>query len=80
VFYAENQYYDNVVGRHTVHMQFYNELSVVSIPTKVRLCTATAYFVKLLIILAEMCRKKMEAMKESERTRTMNGSLYLKMG
>lgn len=24
----------------------------------------------------EMCRKKMEAMKESERTRTMNGSLY----
>lgn len=27
------------------------------------------------IILAEMCRKKMEAMKERDRTRTMNGSL-----
>jgi len=70
-----NQYYDNVVGRHTVNMQFYNEISVVSTPTKAqRLCTATAYFVKLLIILAEMCRKKMEAIKESDSTRTMNGS------
>ena len=80
MFYAVNQYYDNVVGRHTVNVQFYNELTVVSIPTKVRLCTTTAYFVKLLIILAEMCKKKMDAMKESERTRTMNGSLRLKMG
>jgi len=74
--HAMNQYYDNIVDRHTVNMRFYNELSVVSIPTNVQLCTVTAYFVKLLIILAEMCRKKMEAMKESERTRTMNGSLW----
>ncbi len=28
------------------------------------------------MILAEMWRKKMEAMKERERTRTMKGSLY----
>ena len=28
------------------------------------------------MILAEMWRKKIEAMKDSERTRTMNGSLY----
>jgi hypothetical protein len=27
------------------------------------------------MILAEICRKNMEAMKESERTRTMKGSL-----
>jgi hypothetical protein len=27
------------------------------------------------MILAEMCRKKMDAMKERERTRTINGSL-----
>lgn len=33
------------------------------------------YFENARMILAEMCRKKMEAMKESERTRTMNGSL-----
>jgi len=66
--------YESVVGRHTVNMQFYNEISVVSIPIKTQLCTATAYFVKLLIILAEMCRKKIEAMKESDNTRTMNGS------
>ena len=76
-----NQYYDNVVDRHTVNKQVYNELSVVSISTSVQLCTsAKAYFVKLLMILAEMCRKKMEAMKESERTRTMNGSLRLQAG
>ena len=76
-----NQYYDNVVGRHIVNVQFYNEIRVVSIPTKVRqLCTTRAYFVKLLIIFAEMCRKKMEAIKESERTRTMNGSLRLQTG
>ena len=79
--YATNQYYDNVVGRHTVSMQFYNEISLVSVPTKVQQpCTASAYFVKLLIILAEMCRKKMEAIKESDRTRTMNGSLRLQVG
>jgi hypothetical protein len=36
--------------------------------------------VKLLIILAEMCRKKMEAMNESDSTRTMNGSLFLELG
>jgi len=77
MFYAMNQYYDDVVDRHTVSMQFYNELSVVSIPTMLQLCVARAYFVKLLIILAEMCRKKMEAINESERTRTMNGSLRL---
>jgi len=71
---AMNQNYDNIVDRDTVNMQSYNELSLVSVPAKVQLCTTTAYFVKLLIILAEMCRKKMEAMKESERTRTMNGS------
>ena len=35
---------------------------------------------KLLMILAEMCRKKMEAIKESDRTRTMNGSLRSQMG
>lgn len=34
-----------------------------------------AYLVNARIIFAEMCRKKMEAMKERERTRTMNGSL-----
>ena len=34
------------------------------------------YLVKARITLAEMWRKKMEAMKERERTRTMNGSLY----
>ena len=79
--YAKNQYYDNVVGRHTMNMQFYNEISAVSIPTEVQqLCTARAYFVKLLMILAEMCRKKMEAIKESDRTRTMNGSLRLQVG
>lgn len=73
-FCMMNEYYDNVVGRRTVNMKFYNELSVVSISTG---CSpaARAHFVKLLIILAEMCRKKMEAMKESDRTRTMNGSL-----
>lgn len=76
-----NQYYDNVVGRHIVNVQFYNEIRVVSIPTKVQqLCTTRVYFVKLLIIFAEMCRKKMEAIKESERTRTMNGSLRLQTG
>ena len=53
-------------------MQFYNEINVVSIQTR---RDATAYFVKLLMILAEMCKKKMEAMKESDSTRTMNGSL-----
>ena len=79
--YAKNQYYDNVVGRHTVSMQFYSEICLVSVPIKAQQpCTAAAYFVKLLIILAEMCRKKMEAIKESDRTRTMNGSLWLHMG
>ena len=79
--HATSQNYDNVVGRHTVSMQFYNEIGLVSVPTKVRQpCTASAYFVKLLIILAEMCRKKMEAIKESDRTRTMNGSLCLQIG
>ena len=34
-----------------------------------------AYFVNALISLAEMWRKKMDAMKERERTRTMKGSL-----
>ena len=34
-----------------------------------------AYFVNALISLAEMWRKKMEAMKDRDRTRTMNGSL-----
>lgn len=72
-----NQYYDDVVDRHRVNMQFYNELSVVSIPKMLQLCATRTYFVKLLIILAEMCKKKMEAMNESERTRTMNGSLRL---
>lgn len=72
--------YDNVANRHTVNMQSYNEISVVSILTKAQLCTATAYFVKLLIILAEMCRKKIEAMKESDSTRTMNGSLSRQVG
>ena len=33
------------------------------------------YFDTARMILAEMWRKKMEAMKESERTRTINGSL-----
>ena len=33
------------------------------------------HFEKLLMILALIWRKKMDAMKESERTRTMNGSL-----
>jgi len=33
------------------------------------------YLVNERIILAEMWRKKMEAMKESDRTMTMNGSL-----
>ena len=76
-----SQNYDNVVSRHTANVQLYNEISVVSIPTTVRqLSTTAAYFVKLLIILAEMCRKKMEAMKESERTRTINGSLCLQTG
>ena len=80
MFYAMDQYYDDVVGRHTVSVQFYNETNVVSVPRKMQhLHPARAYFVKLLIILAEMCRKKMEAMKESDRTRTMNGSLYLRM-
>lgn len=36
------------------------------------------YFVNARITLAEMCRKKMEAMNDSDRTRTMKGSL-LKM-
>ena len=75
-----NQYYENVVGRHTVNTRFYNEIRVRYTPTKVRLCTAEAYFVKLLITLAEMCRKNMEAMKESDSTRTMNGSLRLQAG
>ena len=35
-----------------------------------------AYFENDLMIRAEMWRKKIEAMKERERTRTMNGSLY----
>ena len=34
------------------------------------------YFVRLRIIFAEMCRKKMEAMNDRERTITTNGSLY----
>lgn len=34
--YATNQYYDNVVGRDTMNMRFYNEIRVVSIPTKVQ--------------------------------------------
>jgi len=33
------------------------------------------YFVKARIILAEIWRKKMDAMKERERTKTMKGSL-----
>lgn len=33
------------------------------------------YLVKARMILAEMWRKNMDAMKESERTRTMKGSL-----
>jgi hypothetical protein len=33
------------------------------------------HFVNTRIIFAEMWRKKMEAMKDNERTRTMNGSL-----
>lgn len=56
-------------------MESYSGVSVVSIPTKAQSFNATAYLVKLLIILAEMCRKKMEAMNESDSTRTMNGSL-----
>ena len=36
VHYATNQYYDNVAGTDTVNVQFYNEVSVVSIPIKVR--------------------------------------------
>ena len=58
-----------------MNMQSYNEIGMVSISTKARLFITRAYFVKLLIILAEMCRKKMEAMNESDSTRTMNGSL-----
>ena len=80
MFYAMKRYYEDVVDRHTVNTEFYNELSVVSIPKQLQLCTSRAYFVKLLMILAEMCRKKMEAMKESDRTRTMNGSLYVENG
>ena len=56
-------------------MQSYNEISVVSIPKGAQLFIVIAYLVKLLMILAEMCRKKMEAMNESDSTRTMNGSL-----
>ena len=37
--------------------------------------TGSHYFVKARMILAEIWRKKMEAMKERERTRTMKGSL-----
>jgi hypothetical protein len=35
------------------------------------------HLVKARMILAEMCRKKMEAMNDSERTKTMNGSLQM---
>jgi len=40
-----------------------------------RSASVPLYFVKARIILAEIWRKNMDAMKESERTRTMNGSL-----
>ena len=36
----------------------------------------SVYLVNARMILEEMWRKKMEAMKESERTRTMKGSLW----
>lgn len=36
--------------------------------------TSSPYFVKILMTFAEMCRKKIEAMNDNERTRTMKGS------
>lgn len=43
------------------------------VPT--RSAYSSPYFVKARMILAEIWRKNMDAMKESERTRTMKGSL-----
>jgi len=34
--YAMNQYYYNVVGRHTTNVRFYNEINVVSISKTTR--------------------------------------------
>jgi hypothetical protein len=39
------------------------------------LATPHSYLVNVRMILAEMCKKKMDAMKDRERTSTMNGSL-----
>ena len=36
MFYPMNQYYDGVVDRHMVNMQFYSDLSVVPIPTELQ--------------------------------------------
>jgi len=41
-----------------------------------RVAPLVLYLVKARMILAEMWRKKMDAMKESERTRTIKGSLW----
>ena len=41
-----------------------------------RNATERSYFVNARMILAEMWRKKIDAMKERESTRTINGSLF----
>lgn len=61
----------------------YKEYSAVGILDKVHCpCfqTKRTYLVKARMILADMCRKKMEAMKERERTSTMKGSLRNEKG